>query len=417
MKIVDYELTYDISCLFEKKIFIYGTGVYGNKVASVFSQMGITIEGFCETDPREKEIFSVKSLIENYDESGVLVILASEGHYKEMLNQLRPAKNMNICTYYALFISLYLNDGMERIAEEFRNNIQFFKKISIDKTAGTFWGLEWVGYYEVLSKPSSVWIYQPGKMGSESIYWSAPLKTCHFHSLARAFNEDSGMSDICSEMITKFKEKPIRIITGVREPIARDLSLFFQATETNTMWPLIFYGQCTIYLYGDYSRGDKLDTQILKKRICTFEKSLNDSFEHLGKEIVEHKSDEFSWFDYEIKALFGVDIYQYPFDKEKGYAIIKQDNMQILLYKCEKLNQLESVIGEFLDEPGFKLKKANQADEKVYANVYRGFKEDVKLNKQYFDYYYEDNPKLKHFYTDAEVEQFKARWGKKLQKG
>ena len=91
--------------------------------------------------------------------------------------------------------------------------------------------------------------------------------------------------------------------------------------------------------------------------------------------------------------------------------------MQILLYKCEKLNQLESVIGEFLDEPGFKLKKANQADEKVYANVYRGFKEDVKLNKQYFDYYYEDNPKLKHFYTDAEVEQFKARWGKKLQKG
>ena len=134
----------------------------------------------------------------------------------------------------------------------------------------------------------------------------------------------------------------------------------------------------------------------------------------MQKEIVENESDIFSWFDYEIKALFGVDIYEYPFDKEKGYSIIEHDNVQILIYKCEKLYQLEKVLAEFLKIPDFRLEKSNQGEEKIYAYVYKKFKEEVKLNLQYFDYYYTNNLKLKHFYTDFEIEYFKEKWKKKV---
>ena len=419
IKIIDYELTHQISCLFEKKIFVYGTGVYGNKVAELFLQMEIEIEGFCETNPKKNEFFgkkilSAKTIINNYDKDDVLVIIASEKYYKEMINELQASKNINICTYYALFIALYLNHETEEKIEPLKNNINFFKKISIDMVIRNLlgWGIKW--YCDILSQPSLVWIYQPGKVGSASIYWSNPLKSFHLHSLAYALNADADMSDVCRKIIAEIKKHPVKIITGVREPISRDLSLFFQGSDAD-IWPLVHYGNSWIYLFGDYSKKSKLDSQTLKERICTFEKSLDYSFEHLGKEITKNKADEFSWFDYEIKALLDVDIYNYPFDKEKGYSIIEQDNIQVLVYKCEKLNQLENFIGEFLNKPDFSLKNANQGEEKVYSYMYKRFKEEVKLNKEYFDYYYADNPKLKHFYTDSEIEQFKQKWMKKLQ--
>lgn len=190
--------------------------------------------------------------------------------------------------------------------------------------------------------------------------------------------------------------------------------MLFQTTDFD-MWPLMRWGSSSLYLFGDYSKNIRLDVQTLKERICVWEKSLNDTFEDISKEIVKNRSDEFSWFDYEIKALFGVDVYEYPFDREKGYAIIEQDNIRILIYKCEKLSQLGKVVGEFLDDPRFSLNNANQGEKKVYSYVYREFKEKIKLSRQYFDYYYANNSRLKHFYTDSEIEQFKNRWEKKIQ--
>lgn len=419
MRMIDYELTCELSYLFCKKIFVYGIGVYGNKVAAILEQMEIEINGFCETIPkgnrfRGKKNLSVKTLIENYDDNDVLVIIASEKYFQEMICELQSTSKMFFCTYYALFVSLYLNSESDKITTSLKNNITFLKKISLDTVVKNFGelGIKW--YCDILYQPSLVWVYQPGKVASASIYWSNPLRMYHMHSLAYVFNASEEIVNICRDMLDIIMKRPIKIITGVREPISRDLSLFFQGSEAD-IWPLIHYGNSWIYLFGNYSKDNRLDAQTLKKRICTFEKSLNDSFEHLGKEITKNKSDEFSWFDYEIKALFGVDIYEYPFDKEKGYTIIEQDNLQIFVYKSEKLSQLEKVIGEFLEEPEFSLKNANQGEEKVYSYVYKEFKEKVKLNQQYFDYYYADNSKLKHFYTDAEIEQFKEKWEKKLQ--
>ena len=421
MKIIDFELTCDISVLFENKVFIYGTGMYGKKVATVFLQMGIEINGFCETDPMKNEflgkmVLSVDNLIKDHDESNVLVIIASEKYYREMIDELQTAENMVLCTYYALFISLYLNHESDKIADPMKNNIRFYRDLSLDIAVLDLLKCGMTSYYDILSKPSLVWLYQPGKIGSVTIHKSNLSNDCHLHSLAYAFNDGGDVPATCKDIIAKIRENPVKIITGVREPISRDISLFFQTTDLG-IWPVIRWGSSSLYLFGDYSRNSQLDVQILKKRICVWEKSLNHTFEHISREIIENRADEFSWFDYEIKALLGVDIYEHPFDKEKGYTIIEQGNIKILLYKCEKLSQLESVIGCFIGKPGFLLNNANQGDEKVYSYVYRGFREKVKLQKEYFDYYYGDNPRLKHFYTDIEIERFKDRWKERLQEG
>lgn len=421
MKIIDYELISNISFLFDKNIFIYGTGVYGNKIAEVFVQMDVKIGGFCETVPKKNEfwgrkVLPVENLINSYDMDDTLLIIASEKYYKEMICELQTSKNMFVCTYYAFFVSLYLNYETEEIAEPLKKNIKFYKELSLEMSIQSFLNSWWTTetYSNILSQPTFTWLYQPGKVASSTIYQSTSSKIYHFHSLACGFNADTDLANIYSQMLVEIKKKPIKIITGVREPISRDISAFFQGSDLG-IWPLIKYGNnFWFYLLGDYSRYKKLDISTLRKRICTLEKSLNFSFELLSKEILKSKSDEFSWFDYEIKALLGVDIYNYPFDKEKGYAIIEQDNIRILVYKCEKLKQLEKVIGSFLEDPGFLIKNTNLGNEKIYSYVYKKFKEEVKLNKHYFDYYYKNNLKLKHFYTDFEIEQFKNKWEKKL---
>ena len=66
MKVIDYEMVCDIFCLLERKIFIYGTGKYGNRVANAFLQMKIEVDGFCETIP-EKDIFLGKRVLSSKD--------------------------------------------------------------------------------------------------------------------------------------------------------------------------------------------------------------------------------------------------------------------------------------------------------------------------------------------------------------
>lgn len=420
MKVIDYELINDISYLFEKKIIIYGAGMYGKRVAITLFQMNIEVDKFCETNRTKnlflgKEIISANNLIQNYDEKDVLVIIASEKNYNEMFEELQSVQNLNLCTYYAFFVSLHLNLENELILESMREKIRFFREVSLHMAIDTFldsWRTTRV-YCDMLLQSSLVWLYQPGKVGSMTIHSSNTLKTYHVHSLAYAFNADKSMRDICTQMLGEIKKKPIKIITGVREPISRDISVFFQGTEEG-IGPLIRYDNSWLYLFGDYSNHHvrKLDAHLLKNKICPLEKSINQSFENMCREIMMNKSDEFSWFDYEIKALFGVDIYKYPFDKEKGYSIIEQDDIRILVYKCEKLNKLEDVIGKFLGEPSFLLRNSNQGDEKIYSYIYKKFKNDVKLNKMYFDYYYDNNLKLRHFYTEIEIFGFMDKWKK-----
>ena len=112
--------------------------------------------------------------------------------------------------------------------------------------------------------------------------------------------------------------------------------------------------------------------------------------------------------------MFGIDVFEYPFDKEKGYSIIKKDNIEVLLMKLEKLNGLEQIIGRFAGAPHFKLINANIGEKKQYAYLYKDVKDTMKIPREVFDFYYKGNPRMDHFYSEEEKAAFLKKWEKNI---
>lgn len=235
-------------------------------------------------------------------------------------------------------------------------------------------------------------------------------KGMHFHTLTSLYGWDEFDSELIRYYHQKLKNKKVKIITGVREPIERDLSGFFQGSDME-LWPFSAMNNHLLLWYGDYCKESaRLNNNELKRRIPRWEDNLNDTFCKFARIIFENKLDEFTWFDYELKQIFDIDVYQYPFDKKRGYSLIKKNNTEILIVKLEKLLYLEHVISEFTGDLEIHISNRNEGKNKLYSYAYTELKKTVRLDRDYFEYYYGNNEKLKHFYSDDEIREMKDNW-------
>ena len=117
----------------------------------------------------------------------------------------------------------------------------------------------------------------------------------------------------------------------------------------------------------------------------------------------------------EIKELTGIDIYKYPFDKEAGYACIKEENVEILILKLETLNKNMKILGEFVGCENIDMVKGNDGVEKYYIYIYNEIKKSIKLSRDLFISQYEQNTRFNHFYTEKEKQSFYKKWEKNIQ--
>ncbi len=200
--------------------------------------------------------------------------------------------------------------------------------------------------------------------------------------------------DDYNTFITNIINKKTKIITLIREPLSRKISGLFQILRKSCpdAYKAIYLNKG---LYSYEKIKPLLDTAMT-----------NDGY-----------YEEFAWFNTEFRQILDVDVYEYPFDKEKGYSIIKQGNIEILLMKLEKLNNLEDVIGEFVGVENFKLTNANEGKNKPYSELYREAKEKVMFNKENVDYYYRNNAYMDHFYNEEEKLNFLRKMEKNLPDG
>lgn len=125
---------------------------------------------------------------------------------------------------------------------------------------------------------------------------------------------------------------------------------------------------------------------------------------------VPNEEDEFIWYMREFQNVLDINIYEYPFDKTRGYSIIEKNGISLLLLKMEKLNELDQIIGDFLEIENFKLEKYNMAENKSYKYAYQNYLENVKFPSDFFEYYYSDNKYMDYFYTEEEKNVFRERW-------
>ena len=257
---------------------------------------------------------------------------------------------------------------------------------------------------EYVTHRTPVLVYQMGKVGSTSILRSlrrqglGPVFRVHVlaaenlhllypshvgpgHPVIRADHQRHGPLTRQLHRYVLARHKPVKVITTVREPVARNVSLFFDNLLEYHLPP----GACP----------DRLTTREL---------------EAIFLRQVKH-SVALDWFDLEMKPALGIDVYAHPFPRDSGHLRICQENVDLLLLKIEIDDRLkEGVLADFLGLGSFELDRSNEAQEKPYAGAYRKFIEHVRLPAWYLEAM-SCSKYTRHFYTAGEIEQMQARWG------
>ena len=390
----------NLELLLESTLILYGAGLCGIETYYQLRYAGIGVAFFCDSESTKwgefidnVEIVSPEKLIElDREEDLVVIISTNKASAFEIIENLEKLelRTRNVITLLGLEILFAQNANNPRINKEYRDFIfeteRWRKELSVLKHKSTF--MSRINYTYL---KNNVLVYLPAKVGSSTICSSLNainLGNIHVHLLVDPPSEYSIKPLFETVLDAMRKHERIRIITLIREPIARAFSLIFQSLDS--LGPYFsmsagesFINSCTKILENDAFRL----------------KSANMCFGY-----------QFDWFDYEMKSAFDVDVFQHPFDKEKGYSIIKQGNVEVLLMKLEKLNSLESIIGQFVGAPHFKLINANEGSKKIYKHLYKNVREVIKIPREIVDLYYKDNPRMDHFYTEEEKAGFLKKW-------
>jgi len=237
-----------------------------------------------------------------------------------------------------------------------------------------------------------VLVYQMGKVGSQSVNYALLeigfFPVVHFHYLKDLKREKKHHYIWVAYALAL--EWPIKVITLVRDPVARNVSSF-------------------AHDFSSYFGSNMQDHSLQK----------------LGNKfwVWDRHFDGINWFDKEFKNVLGVDIYDCPFDKEAGFSIYRsrdskikynqgltQKNFEILIMKIELRNEIrEDIIKEFLNITEFSQKYYNVASDRSYKGNYQEFVQWVKFPQSYLNEQY--NSKFtQHFYTKREIANFERRW-------
>ena len=230
-----------------------------------------------------------------------------------------------------------------------------------------------------------------GKVGSSSVYQAlknvmpgADIHHVHFlsdkwlneklpamHSL---FHKNISAGNNIRKYIRLNPQKKIMIITLVREPIIREISNLFENWKVN------------------YSDINKIPMDVLWKEIS------NDTFEF-----------PLNWFDDDFKEYLGFDIYNTPFQMEKGFQIYCNGNFKILCIKLEKLNDVCSEAFQEFMRVNIHLSRENQSEKKKGSEQYLIMKNTFKMSKEKLTQIY-GSKFVKHFYSEKEIEKLFNKW-------
>ncbi|GAB4578827.1 MAG: putative capsular polysaccharide synthesis family protein [Anaerolineales bacterium] len=275
------------------------------------------------------------------------------------------------------------------------------KNYALATLSSEFW------FRRQLRGKNPLFIYQMGKVGSTTLLDTLhPLlpqtQLYHLHVLSDAGirqedqNYYGGQPTLFSKsrlpaakhlFESKFIRKQmargltgIKIITLCRDPVGREVSAFFQRNLPDERFRQRLGDPAQVPgVVEDFWRGNE------------FAFALN-------------------WFDRELKAVFGFDVYAHPFPHEQGYGIYEQNGVGILVIKMEALNVcFQPALKEFLGVGVPALKQANVTKAKGYQELQTAFLNALTFSPEFLDEIY-NSKYATHFYTEAERQAFRARW-------
>ncbi|GJQ58180.1 MAG: hypothetical protein SCALA701_09810 [Candidatus Scalindua sp.] len=191
-----------------------------------------------------------------------------------------------------------------------------------------------------------------------------------------------------------FDGKKCKVVTVVRDPIAVNISSFFERIDK------VDFTES----WRTYTIKSTKDEYEYKGRIDDME-----SLKSLFFEKCAH-NESLTFLDNELKSVFGVDVFESEFPKSEGYRIYEGEQVDVLLIRLESLNDCaKKAFNEFLNIEDFTLVNINIGSEKDYAYLYQKFKELVVLPDTYIDKMYRSKY-AQHFYSKEEIDRFITKW-------
>lgn len=180
------------------------------------------------------------------------------------------------------------------------------------------------------------------------------------------------------------RKHPWRVVTLVRDPVARTVSAFFRHFTYN-------HPQFGGSFHADPANAERL--------IELF----------LDPSEPEHAF-ALDWFDRELREVLGIDVFATPFRCDAGFAEYEKARCRVLLLRLEDLDRVgERELRRFLDAPALTLSAVNRTEHENYFPAYRRFLDLLVLPAWYLDRMY-DSRLARHFYTAKELAAFRARW-------
>lgn len=226
-----------------------------------------------------------------------------------------------------------------------------------------------LNFYYNYSDEKNILIYQMGKVGSTTIE-SSIENSLHLHTLYNNtpcwIHQKMRRPGILGKLIINIgnfikrsaikRRKKVKIITMVREPVSRDISMFFQNLP---------------YWYVEYVNANQID--IREGGIEFLKDVFDESFDHKY---------QLEWFDKEIKKLTGINIFNENYDVDKGYLKITKGKYELFLFRLEDIDKALQPLSIFVEKK-IELKEKNIGNKKWYACIYVDLKKTIMTDEEY----------------------------------
>lgn len=254
----------------------------------------------------------------------------------------------------------------------------------------------------------SIIVFQMGRVGSKTVHTSLvrayknlgqTVPVYHSHILCRfdeseailraeRLNPGPSLAAVADgrklkRIIDESPEMHWKIISLVREPIARNISTFFANLDE---------------FFPGWNEQDQDNPKLVEKARDIF----------LETQTIH--SEPTRWFDEQMFPVFGVDVFSESFPVNIGYKIYRPEpRTSVLVMRLEDLTHNGvAAMREFLDLERFKLSNTNIGENSLYANLYRLFRQ-IPLPEEYIREIY-SSKFARTFYSPDEINNFKEFW-------
>ncbi len=410
------KLDENLSLLRDKKVVIWSARNKGPEVLALLLHFNINVYAFCDNDAslwgsKVNEVkvmspFELETLASEYDD--IVVQIALENPMNETII-IKTLQYINISKYIS-YSELIAITNLLKIIKFKRNNQDFIVNTNlITSTNANVLSAKQSLLEKLITPPENlILICLPPKTADFTITQTlqkSGINCVNLWHRINSFNKD---------MFVKILGN-VKIITAVREPIMQNLSDAYQQIGGITCLQHLK----KVFFNSNVSAEDvKQYENMLLKNGGNAQECFDYHLKFRGV-VPDCNGDIVNKHTYAIQNFVPyfqekvVDFLAYPFDKEKGYSIVKEGNIEVFVYQLEKLNNLIPELSNWIGKDFTSLINGNGADDKWIAPSYKQAQNEIKITKKYFDESF-SQPYVKHCYSEQDIQKFKDKWSKHI---